>query len=75
MVLVSSRVSTFQEAYQLGAIVVLPLLLLLFAQIGGVLYFTPLIVLLIGALVWLLTIGLIWFGAQSFRRNELIARL
>lgn len=75
MVLVSSRVSTFQEAYQLGAIVVLPLLLLLFAQIGGIIYFTPLFVLIIGAVVWLLTMGLILFGAQSFRRGELIARL
>ncbi|MFC1975594.1 ABC transporter permease subunit [Chloroflexota bacterium] len=75
MVLVSSRVSTFQEAYQLGAIVVLPLLLLLFAQIGGIIYFSPLVVLIIGAVVWLPTIGLIWFGAQSFRRGELIARL
>ena len=75
MVLVSSRVSTFQEAYQLGAIVVLPLLLLLFGQIGGIIYFTPLFVLIIGAVVWLLTMGLILFGAQSFRRGELIARL
>lgn len=75
MVLVSSRVSTFQEAYQLGAIVVLPLLLLLFAQIGGIIYFSPLVVLIIGAVVWLPTIGLIWFGAQSFRRGELMARL
>jgi ABC-type Na+ efflux pump permease subunit len=75
MVLVSSRVSTFQEAYQLGAIVVLPVLLLLFAQIGGIIYFSPVVVLIVGSVVWLPTIGLIWFGAQSFRRGELIARL
>ena len=75
MVLVSSRVSTFQEAYQLGGIVVLPVVLLLLGQIGGIVYFTPLFVLIIGAVVWLFTIGMIWFGAQSFKRSELIARL
>lgn len=75
MVLVSSRVRTFQEAYQLGAIIVLPLLLLLFGQIGGFIYFTPLFVLIIGAILWLITIGLIWFGARSFSRDELITRL
>ncbi len=75
MVLVSSRVSTFQEAYQLGGIVVIPIVLLLFGQLGGIVYFSPLIVFVIGLIVWLPTIGLIWYGAQTFRRGELIARL
>ena len=75
MVLVSSRVSTFQEAYQLGGMVVLPILLLLFGQLGGVVYLSPLVVLLVGAILWLITGGLVWYGARTFRRGELIARL
>ncbi len=75
MVLVSSRVSTFQEAYQLGGLIVIPVVLLLFGQLGGILYFSPFIVILIGLLIWLPTIGLIWFGAKTFKRGELIARL
>ena len=74
MVLVSSRVNTFQEAYQLGAVVVLPILLLLFGQIGGLVYFSAQVVLLVGLIVWLFTIGLVWYGAQTFRRSELIVR-
>lgn len=75
MVWVSSRVSTFQEAYQLGGMIVIPLILLILGQVGGVVYFSPLIVLIIGAVLWVPTIILIWYGARSFKRGELIARL
>ncbi len=75
MVLVSSRVSTFQEAYQLGGMVVIPLLLLLFGQLGGVVYLSPLVVIGVGAVLWLMTIALIWYGAHTFERGALIARL
>ena len=75
MVLVSSRVSTFQEAYQLGGMVVIPLVLLLFGQLGGIVYFSPLVVIVVGAVLWLLTIALIWYGARTFERGALIARL
>lgn len=75
MVLVSSRVSTFQEAYQLGGMVVIPLVLLLFGQLGGIVYLSSLVVIVVGAILWLLTISLIWYGARTFERGALIARL
>lgn len=75
MVLVSSRVSTFQEAYQLGGMVVLPILLLLFGQLGGIVYFSPIVVFVVGLILWLVTLGLMYFGAKTFRRGELMARL
>ena len=75
MVLVSSRVSTFQEAYQLGGMVVLPVLLLLFGQIGGLLYLNVAVVLVIGLVLWAITALVIWYGARGFQRGELIARL
>ncbi|HSJ55634.1 MAG TPA: ABC transporter permease subunit [Anaerolineae bacterium] len=72
-VIVSSRVNTFQEAYQLGAIVVLPILLLVVGQATGVIYFQGALVLLLGLLFWLVDAALLWFGARSFRRSELAA--
>ena len=39
MVLVSIRAQGFQEAYRLGAIVVMPILLLLIGQVTGLMYF------------------------------------
>lgn len=75
MVLVSSRVNTFQEAYQLGGMIVIPVVLLVFGQISGVLYFSPLIVVLLGLLLWLVDAAIIYYGAQTFRRGALITRL
>ena len=75
MVLVSVRAQGFQDAYQTGSMVVLPILLLVFGQISGVMYFSVWVVLLLGVLLWGIDVTLIWFGARTFRRGRLIARL
>ena len=75
MVLVSGRAQGFQDAYQTGSAVVLPVLLLLFGQISGVLYFSVWVVLLLGLVLWCIDASLIWFGSRTFRRGRLIARL
>lgn len=75
MVLVSSRVSTFQEAYQLGGMVVIPVILLLMGQMGGIVYFSPLVIVAVGAVLWLITTILVWYGAKTFERGALISRL
>ena len=48
-VLVSSRVNTFQEAYQMGSLIVLPVVILMIGQIAGVFYLSDWLVLAIGA--------------------------
>ena len=75
MVLVSVRAQGFQDAYQTGSMVVLPILLLVFGQISGVMYFSVWVVLLLGVLLWGIDAALILFGARTFRRGRLIARL
>lgn len=75
MVLVSGRAQGFQEAYQLGAVVVLPILLLLIGQVTGVMYFNLEMVLLLGLVLWTVDAALLWFGGRTFQRGELIARL
>lgn len=51
-VFISARVRTFQAAYQLGALVLLPVLALTVGQVTGVLFFsTPVILLLAAGLV------------------------
>jgi ABC-type Na+ efflux pump permease subunit len=74
-VLVSARAEGFQEAYQLGAIVVLPIIFLVIGQATGVMYFSTWLVLLLGLLVWLVDIALLGFGARTFRRSELAAKI
>jgi ABC-type Na+ efflux pump permease subunit len=75
MVLVSARAQGFQEAYQMGGMVVIPVLLLVFGQISGVMYFNIWVVLLLGLVLWGVDIALITFGSRTFRRGQLIARL
>lgn len=74
-VLISTRVSTFQEAYQVGGIAVLPIVGLMLAQFAGVVYFGAGLVLALGAVVWLVDAVLLWFGVQTFDRDALLARL
>jgi ABC-type Na+ efflux pump permease subunit len=74
-VLVSSRVSTFQEAYQLGALMVLPVMALLLGQATGLMYFSVGLAFGVGLVFWLVTALLLWVGVGTFRRSEIIARL
>lgn len=74
-VLVSSRVGSFQEAYQLGGLVVLPVVALVISQATGVVYLGTGFAVLLGAAVWIVAAGLLWYGARSFRRGEIIARM
>jgi ABC-type Na+ efflux pump permease subunit len=75
MVFVSVRAQGFQDAYQIGGMVVLPVLLLVFGQISGVMYFSLGAVLLVGALIWLIDAVLLWLAGKRFHRSELMARM
>jgi ABC-2 type transport system permease protein len=73
-VLVSARVSTFQEAYQIGGVVVLPLVLLVVGQAAGVVFLSTGFVAVVGVLFWALAAALLAVGMRTFRRGELLAR-
>ncbi|MBS3784786.1 MAG: ABC transporter permease subunit [Anaerolineae bacterium] len=75
MILVSSKVSTFQDAYQLSGLLVLPVLLLVFGQLAGVLYLSVLAVLVTGLLLWVIDAAILWLSIRTFKRTEIIARL
>ncbi len=74
-VLVSAKAQGFQEAYQLGAIVVLPILLLVVGQATGVMYFSTWLVLLLGLGFWVVDLVLLWLAMRTFQRQELATRL
>jgi ABC-type Na+ efflux pump permease subunit len=74
MVFVSVRAQGFQDAYQTGGMVVLPVLLLMVGQISGVMYFSLGVVLFVGLVIWLLDLVLLWFASKSFRRGELMTK-
>ena len=73
LVLVSARVRGFQEAYQVGGLVVLPLVALLVSQLTGALYLEVGLIVAIGAIVWLVAAVVLRLGYASFRRERLVA--
>jgi ABC-2 type transport system permease protein len=75
MVFVSVRAQGFQDAYQTGGLVVLPIIALMIGQISGVMYFSLGIVMVVGLVIWLIDAVLLWFASKSFRRGELMTRL
>ena len=74
-VLISSRVKTFMEAYQLTGSLVVLVLALVVGQATGVLYLGAGMVMLVGTLVWIIDAILIHMSVRRFKRSMLIAKL
>ncbi len=71
-VLVSMRVNTFQEASQLGGIVVLPLVAVVIGQATGVMYLSTGLVAVMGGFLWLIALLLLRRGMRAIRRTTLL---
>jgi ABC-type Na+ efflux pump permease subunit len=74
-VMISARVKTFMEAYQLTGSLVVLVLGLVIGQISGVLFLGVGTVMLIGTLIWIVDAALIYLGIRNFKRSSLIAKL
>jgi len=72
-VFISARVATFQAAYQMGGLVVLPMLLLVAGQATGVLVFSVPVVLAVGLGLWLVDGLLLWLALGRLDRQQLFA--
>jgi hypothetical protein len=72
-VLISSRVKTFMEAYQLTGSLVVLVLALVIGQVTGVLFLGAGTVMLIGTLIWIVDAILIHLSIRNFKRSRLIA--
>jgi ABC-2 type transport system permease protein len=74
MVFASARAQGFQDAYQTGGMVVLPVILLMVGQISGVMYFSLGVVMIVGLVIWLIDAILLWFARKSFHRNQIMTK-
>ena len=72
LVMVSARVRTFLDAYQTGATIVLPVVLLLVAQLTGLVYLDVWFAFSLGAAVWLVALIVLRMGYRFFRRERLL---
>lgn len=74
-VMISARVKTFMEAYQLTGSLVVLVLALVVGQATGVLYLGVGTVMIVGALIWIVDGILIYLSVRNFKRSSLIAKL
>ncbi len=74
-VIISARVKTFMEAYQLTGSLVIVVLALVVGQATGVLFLGVGMTFLIGTLLWIVDVLLIYMGLRIFKRSALIATL
>lgn len=74
-VLISSRVKTFMEAYQLTGSLVVLVLALVIGQVTGVLFLGVGTVMLLGTLIWIIDAILLSVSIRNFKRSTLIAKL
>jgi ABC-2 type transport system permease protein len=70
-VLVSAKVKGFQEAQQMSVIVILPILFLLYGQIGGVVFISTALVMVLGLVAFIADAVLIRFASRIFNRDKL----
>lgn len=74
-VMISAKVKGFREAQQISAILLVPILILVFGQVSGAIIFGPIVVgVLIGAfaIIDLLTF---YIGVRMFKREEILSKL
>gem|GEM_PF-4910345 len=73
LIYISARVKGFQEAYQLGSLVVLPIVGLFISQMTGVLFLSVAVLAAIELIVLLIDGALVFYTAQQFDRDRLFS--
>jgi ABC-2 type transport system permease protein len=74
-VLISVRVKGFKEAQQISVVLILPILMLVFGQIFGIVIFGPLMVGLLIIILGAFDLLIFKLGVKFFNREEILSRL
>jgi len=74
-VIISTRVRTFMEAYQVSGLLVVLIIALMIAQSMGLLFLSPVVAVLVSCAFFAIDACLIWIGIRIFSRSELITRI
>lgn len=72
MVMISAKANTFQEAQQMSAFIILPILLLLFGQMTGLFLLSSTVLLAVGAGVYILDYFLMQNATKRFVPEKLV---
>jgi ABC-2 type transport system permease protein len=73
-IIVSSRVNDPRAAEQLGALVIIPFMVLFLGTMAGFIFLNITTFLLVSAVVALLDVGLVYLGVALFQRETILTR-
>jgi ABC-2 type transport system permease protein len=74
IVVVSSRVNDPRTAQQFSAVLVVPVLLLLFGQLSGVIVLGPALAISIAVVLAAVGVGALWLASRLFQREAILTR-
>ncbi len=74
-VMISARVKGFREAQQISAILLIPILALIFGQVTGAFFFGPAVVLILLGAFAAIDLIVFYLGVKLFRREEILSKL
>lgn len=74
-VLISAKVNTFMEAYQMSASLIVLVLVLVIGQVTGILYLSVGMALAVGLVLWIIDAVSLWLGIRNFGRETLLSRI
>ncbi|MEM2941136.1 MAG: ABC transporter permease subunit [Thermoproteota archaeon] len=74
-VLVSARVKGFREAQQISGVLLLPIIMLMFGQISGVVMFGPVVIGILTIFFILIDYVILRLSVRAFKREEVLSKL
>jgi len=74
-IMISARAKGFREAQQISSILLLPVLMMIFGQISGVIVFGPIVLGALAAIFALVDLIVFYVGVKLFRRERILSRL
>jgi ABC-2 type transport system permease protein len=73
-VMISAKVKGFREAQQISAVLLVPVLGLVFAQISGFLVLGPLVLAALIGVLAVVDVVVFYVGVQIFQREEILSK-
>ena len=74
-VMISTRVKGFREAQQISALLLIPILMLVFGQLSGAMLLGPAVVASLIAVFGILDVLLFYIGIRTFKREEILSKI
>lgn len=74
-VMISAKVKGFREAQQISAILLIPILALVFGQVTGAIIFGPIVITVLIALFVIIDVSVFRIGVELFKREEILSKL